>query len=137
MRPEPPRPNIPPIATTPNTGVPKAMVWYKVLLAVLIVFQGVFIAGGYLLIRNAQWFNEQDPTVSPDAMRNYGMTLIVTGAIFALLNIALYFLPRRSWAYGLHLTNVIAGITLCCPAPLAIWVLILMLKPECRQWFDA
>ncbi len=119
--------------------MPKAWKLYRVLLVVLVLMQGAIFAMGMWVRNNAQWIADQDPDrqTSVSMLVSYGNTLIWSGVIFALLNIALFFLPRKPWAYGIHLTNAIAGIAMCCPAPLAIWVLVLMCKPEAKRWYDA
>lgn len=114
-----------------------AWVWYRVLCVVLVLMQGLLVWGGVAIRQNASWFYEQDPKYSPEMYASAGMLLIVSGVVFGILNIAIIFLPRKPWVYALHTSNAIAAVLLCCPAPLAIWVLVMIWKPENRRWYGA
>ncbi|MBX3117660.1 MAG: hypothetical protein KF784_01230 [Fimbriimonadaceae bacterium] len=133
----PPMPPPPPIVNPPEGKTPKAWIWYRALCILLVLIQGFLAWLGYWIRTNAEWFHQEDPSQAVATYRGAGDFLIVCAIVFAILNIVIIFLPRKRWAYALHVTNVIAAIALCCPAPLAIWVLVMIWKPENRRWYDA
>lgn len=61
---------------------------------------------------------------------------IVSGIVFAIGNLALPLVPKRPWAWVLHLCNIIAAVLFCILIPIAVPVLIAWFKPEAKAMFD-
>lgn len=116
---------------------PTPRVWYAyVALCLLLSALNVGLAYlGYSVYRDDRWLVEL-LNMPAGSFREEGMLYLVSGAFFAVGNVVIPFLPRRAWAWVLHLTNIVAAILTCVLAPLAIPVLIGWFKPEVREIFD-
>lgn len=111
--------------------------WYRALCVWIAIVNLGLAASGLWLVRNLDGI--VGLSLNPDRDRSLllfcGSSLIVMGLTFAMLNIALLVLPRRPWAYFVHLGNAAAAVLLCLPAPLAIPVLYYWMQPDVREIF--
>lgn len=116
---------------------PSVWRWYQVLCVFLAVVNAVLAALGVWIGTNLDWLVSlsENPESDRAALAQGGPVLIGTGIAFAALNLMLLTFPRKPWAYLVHLGNILAAIFLCCPAPLAIPLLIFWIRPEAREYF--
>ena len=109
--------------------------WYIALCVLLALLNiGILFVGIWFLANEADLAAQSGYSV--ELVRWEGNFFISCGAIFALGNLALPFLPRKPWIYVLHMTNIIAAGLTCCLLPLAIPVFLGWLKPEAKAMFD-
>ncbi len=119
---------------------PPAIGWYRSLCGLLAAAHGLLAYGGLTLAQNGLCLEGNDPEIlihlgDPGLLMRLGWILAATAAFFGLANLAFLFLPRRPWAYGVHLSNIIGAVCLCCPAPLALPLLLAWMKPQIKAWF--
>lgn len=91
----------------------------------------------WLADRLPEWVMSLQPESVEDVrmVEQASALLRVNGIVFFAVNLLLPLLPKRPWAYFVHLGNALAAIVLICPAALAIPVLATWQKPEMRQFF--
>ena len=91
-------------------------------LGIVLLFLGEEIAG---------W----PPGEDPKTVFVYGVALAVTGAVLHSVCFSAFFLPRRPWAWVVHLVLIALGLTSCCTLPASIPLLVYWLKPDAQAWF--
>lgn len=120
----------------PPQRTPPAVTWYRAFCVMMAAVHGLLALGALKLALNRFDFRDLDPAFDPTPLVWIGWVIVATAAIFGLANLGLLLLPRRTWAYGLHLGNLVGAVLLCCPAPLAGPLLWFWLKPEVKAWFE-
>ena len=75
------------------------------------------------------------PGEDPRTILVYGVVLAVTGAVLHSACFSAFFLPRRPWAWVVHLVLIALGLTSCCTLPASVPLLVWWLKPETQAWF--
>lgn len=120
---------------------PPSWKWYRtycILMALLNlagIAYGVAVLVGRIELPLPQ---TDDPDVAEAMSRlapSIGWSLVVTGLAFVVLNVAILYLPRRPWAYGVHLINIVLGFMSCILIPLCIPLLVSWLKPQTKNKF--
>lgn len=104
------------------------------LCVVMALLNVALIFGGIAMQDNAAALAEQSQSL-PAFWEGYGQFLILSGAVFGVLNLLVPFLPKRPWAYMVHLGNILSACLFCCPAAMAIPILVFWLRPDVRTFF--
>lgn len=143
-RPAPPvLPPVPPPAAppvlfppVPGGGAPRVLVWYRLYLGAMAALYAGCLAVGIVLI----WYREEfsgwaGRGEDPRTLLVYGVVLAAMGALLHSVYFAAFFLPRRPWAWVVHIVLIAIGLTSCCTMPAAIPLLVAWLKPETQAWF--
>ena len=126
MSPNPPTQNRPP--------TPRVWSWYIALCVLMAALNAGAAALGMWVFNQAEYLSIEAQT-RPDYWRNYGTFLVLSGVVFGILNLLLPLIPKKPWAYLVHMGNILACVFCCLPAPLAVPVLIYFLKPDAREMF--
>jgi len=121
----------------PLQRVPSAWNWYTALCLLLTMINAAILAlGTWAMTGGVEMAIQADRLQSDiDILKSGGQLLVWMGATFGLLNLVMLTLPRRPWAYFLHLGNILAAMPFVCPLPLAVPVFIQWIKPETREYF--
>lgn len=98
------------------------------------LYLGCF-AFGIVLLYFREEIAEWPPKDDPAMFLVYGVVLVVMGAVLHTVYMTAFFLPRRPWAWIVHLVLISLGLTSCCTLPASIPLLVFWLKPETRLWF--
>ena len=113
---------------TPSPDPPPAVLfWYGLFRAFLVFFYGALCGLGV-------W-----AAAAPDAppqSEEMGLTIAIVGGTSALLFLASFFVPRRPWAWSLHMALIIMSIAGCATTVLALLMAWVWIKPETRAWFE-
>lgn len=132
----PPPPPLPrPPVTAPPFVEPPVLRWYRVYLGGMsAIYLGCVVLGGLLL-----WFREEiagwPPRDEPWTIAVYGLVLVVMGLVLHTLCFAAFFLPRRPWAWIVHLVLIALGLTSCCTIPVSVPLLVSWIRPDVQAWF--
>jgi hypothetical protein len=141
LLPPPPQPVppllVPPVLPPPSApaAAPPVLLWYRFYLGAMAALWAGCLALGIVLLflreEAAGWPQGADPG-----------TLLVTGVVLAVLGAVLhsaffsaFFLPRRPWAWMVHLVLIALGLASCCALPASIPLLVFWLRPETQAWF--
>jgi hypothetical protein len=76
------------------------------------------------------------PAGNEPVMTIYGVILIAVSVPFSLLFAAAPFLPRRPWAWIVHLALIALGMTSACCIPACLPLLLFWIKPETKAMFE-
>jgi hypothetical protein len=119
------------------TLVPPVWNWYRALCLLLALINVAISVGGFWTMTDGveMAFAAARPQADIDLLAHGGLFLFWAGIVFGILNLLILRLPKRPWAYLVHLGNLLAAIPFICPAPFAIPVLIHWVRPETRQFF--
>lgn len=117
--------------------VARAIRLYQLTCGLVIALQALVALGGYRLRASAAELVDLDPRYDIGFWEGMGTTLIGIGLLFALSQAALLLLPRRPWAYGIHLANAIGAAFLCIPTLVAVPTVVLWMKPRIKEYFGA
>lgn len=117
---------------------PAVWPWYKAYCYLLAACQAIPIGFGILAMKLREIpMADYDVPPEPYPLRSSGITLVVMGVVFAALNIAVVYLPRRPWTWVAHLINLISGAMCICPLPVTIPLIIAWIKPDVRRYYSA
>lgn len=99
---------------------------------------GLLVTSVWLIVDSERltrtWFPDLDlPGWIPGLA---GKLLIVPAVAFAALNLWLPRVRRQPGSWTLHFVNILAAVTTCVLAPLALWLAFAWRRPEVRAWYD-
>ncbi len=100
-------------------------VWYVVYTVFLAVTYLACLGGGAAMA----FFADKDE------QRFQGIVLAIVGLPFLIVYGAAPFLPKKPWAWIVHLILICMTMSSACCIPAAIPLLIFWLKPECKAYF--
>lgn len=126
----------PPMQREPAYPVPRPAVvgWFYVYAGVMMLVYIACVIGGVAM---ATLGVDQAP--APDdrvAMMFFGVILVATGAVFALLFALPYFLPRKKWVWVYDLVLICIGLTSICTMVVCIPLLLFWIKDENKAYFN-
>ena len=125
----PPRPDACPASE------PAVLRWYRAYLGVLTAIYLACVVVGVLLLRFREEIADWPPRDEPWTIVVYGVVLLGVGAVLHTVYFTGFFLPRKPWAWIVHLVLIAIGLTSCCTIPASIPLLVLWLKPDVQAWF--
>ncbi|HRK20927.1 MAG TPA: hypothetical protein PLX06_03935 [Fimbriimonadaceae bacterium] len=115
--------------------IPPTWWWYVALCVLLALMNAGLVFGGVYLLQNgaelARSFDAPEDTFDETAI-----ACLVSGPLFFVGNLILPFLPKKPWAYVLHMTNIIAAGLTCVFLPLAIPVFMGWMKQDVKDYFQ-
>lgn len=114
--------------------MPKAVVWYKVYAAILIVIYAVVAVLGITMLVA----DPVSPSMSSEEqamMMANGVVLTFMGLVLGGVFVASLYLPRTNWAWVFQLVLICLGLTSPCFWPICIPLLIFYIKDDTRAWF--
>lgn len=115
--------------------MPKTVAWYRTYCMVVALLYLLMVIGGGTLVGlvGAGQVNGAEEGNFMAA----GAALLGKGCCFGVLYAFLpYALPRRPWAWVVHMIAIVLTMTDCCCIPFAIVLLIGWFKAETRAYFD-
>jgi hypothetical protein len=77
---------------------------------------------------------QQDPA-GPRGGQLMGTGIALVGGLCAALTVASFFLPRRPWAWSLHLMLIVLGIVGAITTPCALFVALAWFRKDTLAWF--
>ena len=115
---------------------PPVLLWYRVYLGAMAALYAGCLAVGIVLL----WYRDElagwgSSPEDPRTLLVYGVVLAATGALLHSVYFTAFFLPRRPWAWVVHVVLIAIGLTSCCTMPAAIPLLVFWMKPETQAWF--
>lgn len=132
----PPSLNVPPPIEYPGKPpTPAVWGWYVVLCVLMAACNGVIAGSGVYLASNSGELSR----ISQDSAafwQGYGGFVLWIGIVFGLVNLVMPFLPKKPWAYMVHLANILGACLFICPAAMALPILVFWLRPEVREFFE-
>jgi hypothetical protein len=107
--------------------------WYHLYCAgMALLYLACVVGGAVLVIFRDRLADAENPAAF---FLVYGSVLIASGAVFAGVYLAAFFLPRRPWTWIYHIVLIGIGLTSPCTMAAAVPLLIAWIRPETRAWF--
>jgi len=132
-------PGLLPPAPEPRVPTPMVVVFYRFYCGGIAAFGLLYAAIGIFIIAMGAVIpfpHGTDVPMDPAViLKIEGFVFLLAGALGTGLALVTFLLPRRPWAWVVHMILICLGVFTCYCIPWVIPMAIFWTKPEARHWF--